>query len=518
MAHNAALCTRLGSSTLKIRQPIAGVGSLTISAGLCSIVCFILILSCPNAIHWFLLPVFLGGILITSDGLDWFRGKLDVFDPVGLVGLYGIHFFFIAPLFHVYLNYWMDYVTPPPDWREWLGRMALLNLIGLIAYRHSISYVGKQSGGGNIVQPKFSIDRKNSLRYWLVFLLVTGLLQLFVYLHVGGISGYISAFEALDDTFVGMGWIFVISESFPVLFFIGYAIIYCRHEKTQSWITIFSVLAIFLVLKLLFGGFRGSRSSIIFGLFWALGIVHFWIRPVPRKIIYVGLAFVISFMYVYGFYKSAGLKGFEDFTNRESRLKMESMTDRTLEGTILGDFGRSDTQAFLLYRLSNDDSYEYALGKTYLASVALLIPKSIWPERPEGKVQSGTELQYGNGLYPLWRSSRVYGLSGEAMLNFGILPIPVFFWLFGMLVAAVRNWIVKSHPRDILLLMAPFAVNLCIVTLASDSDNILLFIIQNGFIPFIFIKIIQKKCVRHNSDYAPSTCPGRKILAPKRCS
>ena len=49
------------------------------------------------------------------------------------------------------------------------------------------------------------------------------------------------------------------------------------------------------------------------------------------------------------------------------------------------DLGRTNVQAALLYRLSADDEYEYALGRTYLASAALVVPRSLWSGRPERK-------------------------------------------------------------------------------------------------------------------------------------
>ncbi len=39
----------------------------------------------------------------------------------------------------------------------------------------------------------------------------------------------------------------------------------------------------YFLLKLLFGGLRGSRTITVFGLFWIAGAIHIWIRPVPRK-------------------------------------------------------------------------------------------------------------------------------------------------------------------------------------------------------------------------------------------
>lgn len=47
--------------------------------------------------HWFVIPVSLCGILIGCDAADWIRGRLDIFDPVGIIGLLGVLFFFCTP-------------------------------------------------------------------------------------------------------------------------------------------------------------------------------------------------------------------------------------------------------------------------------------------------------------------------------------------------------------------------------------------------------------------------------------
>ncbi len=74
--------------------------------------------------HWFIIPVFFSGVIITLDMVDWFRGRFNVFDPVGLLGVFGFHFFFMAPLLHVVWDWWMTDRTIRiadlrPGWDGW---------------------------------------------------------------------------------------------------------------------------------------------------------------------------------------------------------------------------------------------------------------------------------------------------------------------------------------------------------------------------------------------------------------
>jgi hypothetical protein len=51
-----------------------------------------LVPACP---HWFIGPVLVCGILIGIDFVDWLRGRMNLFDPVGILGVLGFHAFFL---------------------------------------------------------------------------------------------------------------------------------------------------------------------------------------------------------------------------------------------------------------------------------------------------------------------------------------------------------------------------------------------------------------------------------------
>lgn len=462
-------------------------------------ICCGILLGCVTVsnqfLHWFVIPVLICGTLIGTDAVDSIRGHLDVFDPVGIIGLLGFHFFFLAPLLHVYWDYWMLYIDPPPDWRDWLGEMAVLNMLGLIVYHISRTILLKERQK-HVYRTLWRVDWQNVLPVVGIALFITGGLQLWVYARSGGILGYIQIVTDGSDGFRGFGWIFMISESFPIVAFMLFAMYATRKKFFQSWMILVIVLAVYLVLKILFGGLRGSRSNTVWGLFWAIGIIHFWIRPISRQWILTGCLFLILFMYFYGFYKSAGLDGLEAFQSSAARAELTEQTGRSLEGLLLGDLARSDIQAFLLYRLRTyPTDYEYALGKTYLGGATILIPRSIWSNRPLGKVKEGTEAQYGKNSYRpgAWESSKVYGLAGEAMLNFGSAMVPPAFLLFGVVVGYVQRLMTRLHAMDIRCMLLPFLINLCFVVLVSDSDNIVFFLIKDGFVPFIVLFLCTKK-------------------------
>jgi hypothetical protein len=440
--------------------------------------------------HWFVVPVWLCGVLIGRDAVDWLRGRLGLYDPAGIIGLIGVHFFFVAPLLHVAWDSWMPYVEPPPDWRPWLGGMAAVNAAGLVLYR-----VARERGRRRPRRAADAAGRElDPARLLFVAgcgMAVSGGLQLWVYAVHGGILGYIDAFTRSvglpesQSAFAGMGWIFMLSESFPILAMLAFAAAAGRTRIGRTWAVILAVLIGYFALKLLFGGLRGSRSNTIWGLFWAVGIVHLWIRPLSRRFIVAGLCVLVAFMYVYGFYKGLGrdvVAVYEEGALGEVGQKL----DRTFEGLVLGDLARADVHAFLLYRLSMADrDYAYAWGRTYLGTAALLIPRRIWPERPPTKVQEGTEAQFGVGSYDedKWASSKVYGLAGEAMLNFGPLAVAAGYLAFGAVVGRLQRVHSRLRDGDARRLAYPFVLNLCFSALLGDSDNLLFMFVKDGLVP-----------------------------------
>lgn len=439
--------------------------------------------------HWFLLPLFACGVVIGVDMIDWVRGRLNVYDPIGIIGMLGFHFFCLAPLFHVSWDYWMGQIVPPPDWRDWLGGMAFFNLFGLLIYRLTRVAFAEVPPGHALRHEMRRIHPRTFFALLAVTLLLSGALQVAAYARFGGILGYITAYEAREGAFEDMGWIFMLSERFPILALIGFAV-YARARKlTLSNARIAALLLVYLLVTFLFGGLRGSRSNTIWSLFWAAGVIHLWLRPLPKRLVYTGILVVGVFMYVYGFYKSGGSEAVVTVLQDRSQIEeIERTTGRGTEMVLLGDLGRADVQAFLLYRMFHSD-YRLAFGRTYVGGASILIPKSLWKDRPIHKIREGTQALYGMSAYRPGghRSSRVYGLAGEFMLNFGPALVPFAFAALGFVVGRTRRLMRSMDPLDARWLLVPFFINLCFIVLGMDSDNILFFLVKNGLLPALVV-------------------------------
>lgn len=469
--------------------------SLYISA---SIVVIFTLLSPEKFLHWFIFPVFFCGVIIGADALKWFRGYVDLFDPIGIIGLYGFYLFFITPLLHTYFDYWLLYlpktkVTFPQDWRDWVGLMSFLNLFGLIGYKIIVN------SSYNFAKINNKLLVFNMRIFWpllLLSLFVTLCLQVMIYFKFGGLLNYVMIYEEIGpQAFRGWGIWFSISESFPVLLFMSFIVLAKKIRFLQNSFIIGLTLFVFFILKIPFGGLRGSRSEIITAMFWALGAIHLALRPISRKVFYVVIIFSLILIYFYGFYKSAGTKALSILTGKITLFDLEQISRRDEFFILFVDLSRTDLYAYLLYRLIEVKDYEYAWGRTYLGALCLLIPRSIWPNRPPTKVKEGTEAQFGMGSYVpgVFESSRTYGLAGEIMLNFGPFAIPFGFMLWGILVKYIRCLINHLHVNDARRLLAPWLVIFCVAILHGDSDNLLFFFFKRIFIPSLIIWTTTKE-------------------------
>jgi hypothetical protein len=315
----------------------------------------------------------------------------------------------------------------------------------------------------------------------------------------GGILAYIADFQNADNRhmFEGMGPMFIISESFPIVFAVVFVVFMRTRRIRQHWLVWAAFLLVFFVLRMICGGLRGSRLVVVVSLFWITGTIHYLVRPISRRLVACGTAGILVFMYVFLFYKDGG-----DVTKILSAQERESVyrtNHRSLEGMLLGDLGRTDVQAYVLYKLMSDpEQFTYARGDTYLFAASLLIPRSLVPVRPKDKTVYGADLMYGPGSFvrdEIW-SSKIYGLAGESMLNFSPLAVPFAFVFLGFLVARVQSFIHSLPSGDFRFVLAPLAVFMCVWVYVADSDVVVFQMFANGFVVTCFVVATARRMRR----------------------
>ncbi|WP_329108996.1 hypothetical protein OG792_10030 [Micromonospora sp. NBC_01699] len=459
-----------------------------LAGGLVSAVSLLLAILDARLHHWFLLPVTACGVLIALDVVGWFRRQFDIFDPQALLGLLGLHFFYLAPILHVTLDHWALFVSPPQEWRDALGAMAILNLIGLLIYRWLLSYPVRGRHTAWRV-------RLNVSRFYLVgsLAVAAGVLAFgFEIVVFGGLSGFLAVMTQDREALTGMGWLLMLAESFPLIAF-ALVLVRWREALARRRSLVVWLLVSLAAVQFLVGGLRGSRSNTVWPMLLALILVHLIVFTISRKALLVcGLIFVL-FMYLYGLYKSAGVEVVDVVRGDRSIEQISSETGRDLPKVLLNDLARADMQAVLLERKRHGEG-DLGYGVTYLGAVTLLAPGWLLPERPTTKLVIGTEVLLGPGSYDRetgqW-ATRIYGIAGEAMLNFGPVGAVASFVPLGLLVRWSRRFYRRARDQPDLVpkLLAPALGVATVLVLSSDLDNIVVFLLGR-FIPLATITLL----------------------------
>ncbi|MFY1698672.1 hypothetical protein [Solwaraspora sp. WMMA2101] len=435
----------------------------------------------PLLQHWFLIPVTVCGVLIGVDAVEWLLRRRDVFDPQAILGLFGLHFYYLAPILHVTLDFWPPLLFPStPDWRAALGAMALLNAVGLAGYRAIVSApagrraeVKVQRHGGM----RFLSFDEGRFQRFAVTAVAVGLLAFAALVTLlGGPAGFLTAMTQDRQALAGLGWLLLLSESFPLLLFCLVAVRWRGVLRQRTGLVVVLLVGL-VVVQFAVSGLRGSRSSVLWPLVLGLVLIHLVVVPITRKAFFASAAVVVVFVYGYGLYKGAGVEVMDIAKGIRTVEEVSETTGRGLPMVLLGDFGRADIQALLLDR-ERTDAAGWSLGSTYLAAPLSLVPGTLGDADLRDKSQVGTNALYGPGVYESGlRSERVFGITGEATLNFGPAGALASFAVLGLFLRFARRyhrWARRSSQLTPKLLCVPLgAVTVILVT--ADLDNILAF-------------------------------------------
>jgi hypothetical protein len=91
------------------------------------------------------------------------------------------------------------------------------------------------------------------------------------------------------------------------------------------------------------------------------------------------------------------------------------------------------------------------------------------------------------------RSTQLYGLAGEAMLNFGLFGILPAFAVWGYVVGRLRKRLYSFRHGDLRLFMTGFWMLFSFIILASDADQLVWFFISLYLVPATLIFLITDK-------------------------
>jgi hypothetical protein len=382
------------------------------------------------------------------------------------------------------------------DTRRWLGLMSCLNALGLVVYRLAHKWAF------GLTKPSPTVWRISRHRSYPLFALALGLsgvgLATFLW-QLQGVSGLISAYEENQVAFVGKGWLLVFAWPFAVLSFIVLIFVLTDRQKLRRHLTLGMLLLCaagighFLLL-----GWYGSRVATVSALFWMAGILHYRFLKLPSAMMAVGVIALLGFAYFYGFYKERGRLGFEVLRAPAMWLNPPGY-QRDLKYLLLDDLGRIDSNALILHNLIKDpEGYQYRWGQTYLGAFTILIPRYFWSDRPYFRVDAGTEALWGRAAQT--NSNRLYGLGGEALLNFGPFGVIPIFALYGALLGRYRRRLESWGAQDARMFLVPFFTSMFVEALVCDSDVLVFFAATQGALICFFVFAASDGVLRRSLD------------------
>lgn len=489
-----------------------------IVAALVPVVSLVLAGADPRLRHWLLVPVTVCGVLITVDAAEWFRRRTDVFDPRALIGLFGFHFFYLAPILHVMVDFWAPEGIAPADWRDALGSLAVVNAIGLLIYRGVLSLpaptraaappvarssgtpgtrsggvfgaraggvfgarAGAASGDGSAARSgRRPVDERvfhGAGRIALAVGVCAFLGQLVLF---GGVGGFLHTVSTDRQALAGLGWLLILGDSFPLLAFV-LVVVRWRRLLARRRRLLGPLLAGMIVTQFVVAGLRGSRTNTIWPVLVAVIVIHLLVVPVTRRALGISALALVVFLYGYGLYKGSGVRVLDVVRGERSFAQVSNDSNRDLPLVLLGDLARADINARMLERLRVGGAPP-AYGLTYVGGASFLVPRFVLPERPRDKVAVGTDIIYGAGSYAAGkRSSRAYGITGEGIMNFGVLGGLLSFAALAFAVRHARRFYLRARrsPRLVTALLAPSVCLLALNLLLWDFGNIVWFALKH---------------------------------------
>jgi hypothetical protein len=379
-----------------------------------------------------------------------------------------------------YVNRALFYSDPV----EALGYLNLLNAAGLLAAAVAARW-GKPSSGTEAREWPRIEHMQALLAGALVTSLVLGVYNNFIALNLRASS------DAAIESGIGL---YALIESAPTLLAWLIVVSVWKQGRQPSTGAAVMLLALFLFVAVGMNFSRGSRVTVLLIVILGFQLFQQHVYRLSKlkvlALVLVG-ALVFNLMTIY---KHSGLEGVSSYLAGEGVATYVDERYTNPVRIIIGDIGRADLQAAIL-EADREDQLPRAYGRTYVKALTLPLPDALdplpydWNKTVVGalaqfEIDPGAVLTADNeaGI----ASSRIYGLVGEALLNFGIVGAIVAFVLLGL----VARWSIlyANGPGGWeRALIAPVVSVLPILVLFYDLDNIIFRLIMILALPGLLL-------------------------------
>jgi hypothetical protein len=484
------------------RSTAGGGKDLALSGGIVSIV-LLLTIATTDGIRWgwYIPALTMAACFGFFDTARFLRGRADFLDPAVLIGLVWIPLFVVSPIKQLAWDYW-PYVPSLSGSMAWIDLWAVMNLAGVLLFQVGIRGRLSMRGPAAPLLTGYLVRNRFKLSVILLLFLVFGLCcQLYVYTKFGGLAGFVQTFGDRQaagvrdyDPFAGMGVPMILADSFKLTFAIAVVLWASSKPLAKSVWFLGGMMLCLLCVALLFGGLKGSRSATLFSLFCAAGFYHLRIRPIGRMQLMLAAAFAFAFVTGYYWYKIAGADGLRAVLDDSARLEFQESRREPIKYVVARDLGRMDVQVLALREVGAESGPDYALGRTYLASIFAVIPRFVVPWKPDQITKEKTEILYGRGSYradQARQTTLVLGQFGEAFVNFSYLGVGAFYLLLGQSVRAYRHLRSRLGRNDIRAFILPALCLLPVLLVITDVNVVAQQIMRYLMVPLAVVALAR---------------------------
>lgn len=433
----------------------------------------------------------------SSDFIDALRKKSDILAPRALLSIIMLIGVFIAPIIHISQGINPSYVSLPENMEVAFENLAIVHLLGLFLYFITLRIPRKNAPTDRPAQSKQLINLE--FISYSNAMLTAGLFSLAVFAYylftLGGPVSWLNAQLNYRESALGPGWLIAIAEAFPSLFFMSYILKLHPKNLSDNEIKKRVVIAFLLLVVVIFvtSGLRGSRANLVWPALTALLLIHILLTRIKMQLLVFLSIGLLIFSGVYDIYKKAGTEGL--ITAKESGIQsVEENANYSfgLTPLLTGDFSRSAIQAIALDRW-NEGTFQLFNGRTYVGDAIEFVPGAEVSETFPNKRVAATEILYGEGSSQTKQTldSRIYGLQGEALMNFGPIGATVVLVPFALIVRRSERVFEKSKTTKSPSLAVYSAILAPIIVLLflSDFDNVLYNFTSNALAPILSIQL-----------------------------
>ena len=354
------------------------------------------------------------GVLLLGAILAALLSNSDPFSPAK---------FFLASYALFCLGAW----SQPRDVSVWLMLLLVL-LVGVITVAMESVMLRDETRARGWFMPLRSIDRVRTIRWVWLLSLPPLLAQFAVIRFYGGLFGYINILGNRVLEFRGMGWLNTLTSMLLVMNLLYFAVGLLEKQSRRWW----GGYAAHLLIVTGIGLLSGSRSGVLSVFAMQAFLVHYLHRRVSvSKAISLGALLVLA---------ASALGVIRDGLKvDDGQLVTGLSAGERIFQTAIFNYGVEPLEI-----LSQSRGLELTLGSTFASVVTNVVPRVLWPGKPDTggvvftKVYTGDAWGGASNLTPTFL--------GEWIINFGWVPGAL---LFVLSYTAMLAYTVRLYRRTI---------------------------------------------------------------------